>query len=331
VTVTTAGSPPELPYHRLLHSQPTYRWWRPLVALVLLAAFILVGTLVVLVIGMFIGIATGAIRTDDLAAFQDDLLGLAMIDAASPLSLVIGLGSVAIWLPCVPLALLCAGIRPVAIGRGIADSVQFRLRWSWLLACLGPAAVVMVVTMLATTVLFPLVTGEWLGPVTTAPAALVLAIALIVLIVPFQAAAEEYVFRGVFTQAIGGWIRWTPIALVVPTVLFAFGHLYDAWGLLDVATFGIAAAVVTWRTGGLEAAIAMHSLNNITLFALLATGSTGGTAVTSDAGSPAALGVTLVTMAGYVLWIDRMATRRGLQRRAIPVGTPVASPVATRD
>jgi hypothetical protein len=41
----------------------------------------------------------------------------------------------------------------------------------------------------------------------------------------------------------------------------------------------------------------------------------GGTAVTPEGGSPIALGITIVTMAAYAYWIDRLATRRGLERR----------------
>lgn len=41
----------------------------------------------------------------------------------------------------------------------------------------------------------------------------------------------------------------------------------------------------------------------------------GGTAVTADGGSPISLGITVVTMAAYAYWIDRLATRRGLDRR----------------
>lgn len=298
-----------LPYHRLLRADPRYRWWRPLVALLLLAVFILLGTLMVLVIGLIVGLSTGEVA---VATMADDLTALALIDATSPLSLFIGLGSVAIWLPAVPLALLCAGIRPV----GVVHSVLFRLRGRWLIACLLPAAVVMAVTLALTFWVLPLVGGEGLGPVTTPTSTLIVSLVIIVLLVPVQAAAEEYVFRGVLTQAVGAWLRWLPFAVVLPTLLFALGHIYELWGLLDVATFGITAALVTWRTGGLEAAIVLHALNNIASFAVLASGVTGATTIGREEGSAIALILTVVTMAGYAIWIDRMATRRHLQRFA---------------
>jgi membrane protease YdiL (CAAX protease family) len=314
MTAEPATPPPALPYHRLFRAIPAYRWWLPLVALALLAAFVVVGTFVVLTIGMFVGLASGEFAIETL---QTDLLAL---DAASPLLLALSLGSIAVWLPAVPLALRISGLRPL----GVVHSVQFRLRGRWLAACLVPAAIVMAVTLATTAFVFPaLGLGAPLAPPTTDPAEFAICAAIIVLIVPFQAAAEEYVFRGVLTQAVGAWLRWTPLAIVLPTVLFAFGHLYDAWGLLDVAAFGIGAAIVTWRTGGLEAAIVLHALNNVAVFLLLASGMLGTTVVEREASNPVSLGLTVVTTAGYVLWVDRLATRRGLIRVAVPHPSPV--------
>lgn len=304
---------PPLPYHRLLRSDPRYRWWRPLLALAMLVVFIVLGTLVVLVVGLIIGLATDEVRVATLA---DDLTSLALIDTTSPLSLFVGLGSVAIWLPAVPLALLIAGIRPV----GLIHSVLFRMRWRWLLACLLPASAVVVVGIGLTFWVLPLVSGAELGPMTTPLPIFLVSMAMVLLLVPFQAAAEEYVFRGIITQAIGAWVRWLPVALVVPTLLFAAGHVYDVWGLIDVSVFGITAAIVTWRTGGLEAAIVLHVLNNVAAFAVLASGITGSTAIGQSQSSPVAIAVSLVTMAGFALWVDRMAARRGLARLALPRG-----------
>jgi membrane protease YdiL (CAAX protease family) len=298
-------------YHRLYRGVPNYRWWRPLVAVLLLAVFVVVATTIVLIIGIVIGALTGQIRFDSAEAFTTDLYGLVELDAANPLKLAIGLGSVAVMLPLVPLALLCAGLRPV----GMLSSIRFRLRWRWLLDCLLPALVVMAVVTVLTFVILPPITGEPLQGVSVDVGTFVVSALVILLLVPFQAAAEEYVFRGILMQSLGAWVRWAPLAIVLPTVLFAFGHIYDVWGLLDVAAFGLAAAWITWRTGGLEAGIVMHTVNNVVLFLLLASGMLGGTVVTPDGGSPIALGITIVTMAAYAYWIDRLATRRGLERR----------------
>lgn len=318
----------ELPYHRLLRAQPTYRWWRPLLAVLLLAVFVLVGSFIVVGAGAGIGVLIGEIRIDTVENFEADLLALAVIDAASPFHLAVALLSVVVWLPCVPLALLCAGIRPAGIATSVVNSVTFRLRGRWLGACLLPAVVVAVVAMS-----IALGLGVAMGDTLAAPAldpTIALSVVLILLIVPFQAAAEEYVFRGVLMQTIGAWVRWLPLAIVIPTLLFVAGHIYDIWGLLDVGVFGLVAAILTWRTGGLEAAIVMHALNNIVAFLVLASGILGTTAVTAEGGTPIGVGITVLTMGGYVLWIEHLARRRGIERLSrirvlVPVGTPAVS------
>jgi len=55
------ASPPPLPYHRLLRALPGYRWWKPLVALVITAVLWVVFTGIVLVIGVVIATTQGRI------------------------------------------------------------------------------------------------------------------------------------------------------------------------------------------------------------------------------------------------------------------------------
>lgn len=309
----------ELPYHRLYQAQPTYRWWRPLVAILLLAIFIIITQLVIAIVVMVIVFASGAVTItalEDAAALEDALLAFFVPDAANPITLVIGLGSVAIWLPLVPLALRCAGIRPAGVLTSITNSVTFRLRWRWMLWCVAPAALVIGLSV-AFSLLLGMVGGEPPGAFTTPIGVYALSLALIVLIVPFQAAAEEFVFRGMLFQAIGSWVPWVPVALVLTTVAFAALHIYDIWGLLDVATFGVAAIILTWRTGGLEAAIALHVLNNVVGLAVMGTGAFGPTAITPEGGSPEGLATTVVTMAAYVgivLWLAKRLRVERLSR-----------------
>ena len=61
---TDALIPPPLPYHRLLHALPSYRWWKPLVALVITAVLWIIFTAVVVVIGVVIAVAQGRISFD---------------------------------------------------------------------------------------------------------------------------------------------------------------------------------------------------------------------------------------------------------------------------
>ncbi len=315
----------ELPYHRLYRVQPGYVWWRPLLAVLLLVVFIVAAQLIIVVVVMVTLFATGAVALSgpaDAAALETAVLSYFVPDVANPISLLIGLGSIAVWLPLVPLALRCAGIRPAGFRVNVANSVTFRLRWRWLAWCVLPAVIVLLLSF-AVSVLVGLGSGERLGEFTTDPSTYALSVLLILLLVPLQSTAEEFVFRGVLFQAIGSWLRWVPVALIVTTVVFASLHIYDIWGLLDVASFAVAAILITWRTGGLESAIALHVVNNIIGLVTMGTGIFGPTGITAEGGSPTGLAITVVTMAVYVAIVLWFAKRAGIERTS-RIGIPVA-------
>jgi membrane protease YdiL (CAAX protease family) len=104
-------------------------------------------------------------------------------------------------------------------------------------------------------------------------------------LVPFQSAAEELVFRGWLVQAIGAYgpdrvgrnglaraatatLRSPWPAILISSGLFVLAHGYTGWALLDVLLFAMIIGWLTIRTGGLEAGIALHSLNNLFAFLL---------------------------------------------------------------
>ena len=125
--------------------------------------------------------------------------------------------------------------------------------------------------------------------------------------------------------AVGTWIRRPVVAAAVTAVLsaatFSLAHgSLDPWILLDLAAFAVAAVLLTWRTGGLEAAVALHVVNNVVIIAV---GTLVGTVEDSyvgaeTAGSPAAtlLSVAVVAVAtALLLW---QARRAGIAR-TVPV------------
>lgn len=91
---------------------------------------------------------------------------------------------------------------------------------------------------------------------------------------PLAAAGEEYGFRGLMFRVVGSWARDPRVGLVsgvvVTTVLFSLAHgTTDPYLLTSYLVLFGSMAVVTWRTGGLEVAVVLHSVYNLAL--LLAT------------------------------------------------------------
>ncbi|MEO5920777.1 MAG: CPBP family intramembrane glutamic endopeptidase [Pseudolysinimonas sp.] len=303
------------PYHRLFRTLDGFRWWRPLVALLLAGVYYVVFSVVVAVPVLVLAVVTGRVSIDDPARLQSDLGDLAVLDAASPISLLLALGSLAVMLPAVHLALLSTGLRPT----GVRHSVAFRLRWRWLWQSSVPAFVIVVAATVVPILIGSMFGEEALGGVTTEPVLFLGCVAIILVLTPFQAAAEEYVFRGFLAQMLGSWVRYAPVAIIVPTAAFASLHIYDAAGLASVAIFGLGAAYVVWRTGGLEAGITYHALNNISAFLFLASGVYGTTVNESETASNPAevvlvVGSTLIATGVWVAWVLWLAKRKGIVR-----------------
>jgi membrane protease YdiL (CAAX protease family) len=323
-----AGAPP-LPYHRLLRALPGYRWWKPLVALVITVVLWIVFTGIVLLVGVIIAVAQGRITFNTVQGATDQLLKLfGVVDAGDPLSVSVGLIGVASLLPATLLGYLAVGLRPLAVLR----SVQFRFRWRWLAFSLLPALIVTLVATLLQFFALPLLIGGASVVAPTSPLGTFVICGLIVLVVtPLQAAAEEFAFRGLITQMFGGWLRSAPLVILLSAIPFAAAHtqyLSDTraltWATADVALFALVAGFVTWRTGGIESSIALHAVNNTVAFLALASSLGGTTSTSTNAGNdpyPLLLSflVSVVTMVPYAIWIDRAARKRGIQNRLMPV------------
>ena len=136
-------------------------------------------------------------------------------------------------------------------------SVAPGIRWRYLLGCLAIAAVTLIgVSLLSTMVQEPLRFGVQQGFWGF--------FAVIVLTSPVQAVAEEIFFRGYLMQALGSLVRTPWFGVIVSSVVFALLHGTQNLPLfVDRLAFGLLAAILVWRTGGLEAGIAAHVINNV--------------------------------------------------------------------
>lgn len=296
-------------YDRLARESPDFAHWKlPAAALVGVALYG-VATIAVVTVVM-IGLLVAGTDPERWLGSMGQQISL-----DDPAKLAVELGLIALLLPSVVLPVAVVWRRHV----GYLHSVAGHLRWRWLGRCLGWAFTVVVVA-LSLAVAVALAAGDETVEATLPDARGWAAIAVAVALVPFQAAAEEYVFRGGLLQLIGSWTRRAAVPVLVTSLLFAAGHLYDFWGLVSVFGFGVVAAVVTIRTGGLEAAIALHIANNTVLMAFDVVGlvdSTGEGAGLVDEVVPSVLMC-------LVFWglVERSARRHRIQRRRRPMPTP---------
>ncbi|WP_181157538.1 CPBP family intramembrane glutamic endopeptidase [Microbacterium sp. MYb62] len=298
-------SPPaeHLAYHRLARLRPRYRWWRMLLTgLVGVALYIAILMLIIvplIVLSMFVpGLG---------AEMQVLLATLQYFDLDRPWLLVAMVLPLILMIP----ALLLASRIIEGPGVGLLSSVTGRLRMAWLGKSLLLGAAVFAVYY-AVVFGWSALTGDAIVVDFTHPGIWVMVLLVLVLI-PFQAAAEEYVFRGYLMQLVGGWLRHPAFAILLPVPLFVLGHGYDVWGAASVGMFAIVAAWLTWRTGGLEAAISLHIVNNVLIFLL---GSVALVDANATSGTPVDLLASGLAMIVYAVLADRWAGKLGIARTA---------------
>jgi len=205
------------------------------------------------------------------------------------------------------------------------SSVVGGLRWRWLLTVVAVSAVLQVC---GTAVLFAL-DGAPSGQGSDVAALLL----VVVLTTPLQAAGEEYLFRGWLTQSLGSLFAPAAVGAVVTgavsATLFALAHgQQDPYLFADRFAFGVLASYLTWVTGGLEAAIATHTVNNVVVFVpvILTGGIADSLTVSSIAWQSLVADVVLMVVVGAAVVL--LARRARLQRLHLPPPRPVRLAVA---
>lgn len=272
-----------------------YRWWRPLLALALGIGVFVFEMLALTILWLLVD-----------PAMRDPNLSVAEIDLTEPVTMLMGNLMIIALIPAALVATRLGHWRPM----GKLLSVTGRIRWRWM----GRAGLVTLVVWGGYIVLGWLVDG---GEVGERPDHWLWLIVITLLTTPLQAAAEEIAFRGGLLQGVGAWLKRPVVALVVgtvlSTVLFSLAHAsLDPWVLLQLGSMAVATCYLTWRTGGLEAAIVLHTVNNVVIILLLTlVGGLEGAYITDTTTGDAATGgigglATLLMMA-ILLWQARRA------------------------
>jgi uncharacterized protein len=93
---------------------------------------------------------------------------------------------------------------------------------------------------------------------------------------PLAAAGEEYGFRGLMFRVVGSWtsgpLSGAILGITVTTVLFSLFHgTLDPYILASYLVLFGTMAIITWRTGGLEVAVVLHAVYNVSALVLATT------------------------------------------------------------
>jgi hypothetical protein len=309
-------------YHQMLRTW-TYAWWKPALGILVCGLAMLVVMPIVLLPVLALGVWLEG------GPFLDTFFRSATLQDIGPsallyLNLVLGSMILVTWF----VIRFLHRMRPRWL-----TSVVPKMRWRFLAVCLGLSFL----ALLASVVVGMLLPGEdtaVLGPVNEFTRTTALITLVVVLTTPFQAAGEEYLFRGYLLQAVGSMIRRSDVAkwaaIGVTSLLFAIAHGGQNFPLFfDRFAFGLIAGWLVIRTGGLEAGIALHILNNFLAYGFALTFGDLTESLTVSEVSWWNVPVTLTQEGVYAILVVLVARRMGLQTRTRPpVDEGRAEPVA---
>jgi membrane protease YdiL (CAAX protease family) len=149
---------------------------------------------------------------------------------------------------------------------------------------------------------------------------------------PFQAAGEEYGFRGLILRVVGSWTRSARLglvlAIIISSVLFALVHVSTS-GLLNLwyIVFAVGTAWITWRTGGLEIAVVLHAVHNTAQFVIDAALQVDPTVATDR--SAGAIDLTALISVPLVIGAVIVVAIRTRRTGTVLTPTPAEAPVQT--
>lgn len=310
---------PGTPFHRLGRTA-LHRWWRPIIGTVVLALGALLATLFVIIVWAIVSPHEFAPASGDSFfenPTEDIAINLVLLGALTPV------------------VLLTARLIQRRPAFSVASVLQ-KIRWRWLALCCLPGLGYLLLNVALGSAFEALFPGIDTGPEPTDGSFVgwgrfVVPALVILLFVPFQSAAEEFLFRGWLVQAVGAYgpdntdgkplvrnlkrlFRSPWPALVVSSVAFVFGHGYTGWAMADIFLFAMTVGWLTVRTGGLETGIALHTVNNLIAFMIpAALGQLDGWA--DQGGAPWPLFVLdIPCIAFYAFGVLWLAKRNGIAR-----------------
>jgi len=308
---------PGTEYHRFLRT-PRNAWWKGVVAILgFVIGYLIINTVVGLGAIVF-DVATGRSTWESFASGTPEF--------TPALFLATNIGNAL----CIPLAMLLQWWIWGQQKRWL-HSVVGVFRWR----LFGRSAAIVVplwlVYMGASAVAFPQTSGIT-GPSNFTGESVALLI-IMLLTTPLQAAGEEYGARGLIMRSAGSWVASPApgliLATIVPSLVFMAAHgAGDPWLNVYYFVFGAAMSLLVWRTGGLEAAVVVHAVNNMMAFGIVIL---AGQEINLDRSAGTGGSFMLVPMAVLLivaLVLSLLAKRWKVQRTYQPSGPSSAAPAA---
>jgi membrane protease YdiL (CAAX protease family) len=228
-------------------------WWTPIVV-ALVMGVIMLGAQVVLI---------------TIATIIDAVIsGRVIMEGLTPLGMLAANLSLALLLPLALLALRWIAGVPWKAALSAGRPFSWKRLGTKLLHVFAVFAVVLTVAGLISP-------EALLGPHGVRMGSLAIAYVVVALLTtPLQAAAEETLFRGTLLPLFGSWGRGRAglavgIGLAISSLLFGLAHgATDPWLALYYTGFGFCAGLMAVFTGGIEASIAFHVVNNVIFMVL---------------------------------------------------------------
>ncbi|MFZ2750396.1 MAG: CPBP family intramembrane glutamic endopeptidase [Propioniciclava sp.] len=278
---------------------PRYRWWKSLLAI------LLAGVVFMLLSGMFGAIGMLIDGTSLLAVSLDNLEVGPGFFIANNLSLA----------ACIPVAMFTAWACVQQPPRWLS-SVTGGVRWRWLFLVIA-AILPLWILLIGIGILVAPPEGVGIWPHTLAM------ILGILLTTPLQAAGEEYLVRGLLGRSVAAWLPNPRVGFVLSTVVtvLVFMSLHgadDPWLNAYYMVFGLVGSWLTWRTGGLEAAVAIHVVNNMLTEVTLPFVDMSGMFNRTEGTGDASILINVGVLAVAAVIVEILARRKGIVVRSAP-------------
>lgn len=228
-----------------------YKWYKPLITIVLV---IILYFLFEIILTLVFRAIYGNIVLDAVMNGGYETLN------TSDVSVYYSYLSIAVFIPIIYIASKLVRDRP------FSSYASSRGGWNWKIyfkCLLVPLAIYLVVNMISI-----LMDNKSGGNSQVSVIALIISSILI----PVQCIAEEYAFRGLLMQSLGSWFKIPLLAIIIQALIFAVAHPYNFLGAIAIGVSGIIFGLLAWRTNGLEAGAAIHSINNLMAFYMVALG-----------------------------------------------------------